>query len=33
MTIQEWLKLVDASWYGSSKGMSTAEFYRRQLVK
>jgi len=33
MTLDGWLRLVDASWYGSSKGMSTKKFFEEQLKK
>jgi len=33
MTITQWLELVDSSWYGSSKGMSTVGFFTEQLEK
>lgn len=33
MTITQWLALVDISWFGSSKGMSTVGFFREQLEK
>ena len=31
-TLREWLQVLDASWYGSSKKMSKPEFFRRQLA-